>query len=275
MSAVRSVSIAITGIATLFVTGCPHPATTTTNNTTTSGTQPPLQEFNLPPDATMARVSNGQDIVYVQTDQANDGFDFYLAKPGEVLADHQLVASVPASDFGFAPGQQLVLPETISFSDNLQSGVVGFSSGSYFLDANAQTTAQVIGSYNVSPITAWGRPVFRPAITAQGNRFAFEANGGVVGFLDTRAFVGGNPNAVSVGAGVNPFWYRQDLGFASPDFSQYFVNNLAAATVSSFAVTTSNQFINMTPFNRFEAGLTPYGIRNFGAYVGTSPLVYH
>jgi hypothetical protein len=271
MTAIKTVTGTAAVVALVFATGCPQH--TGNDNTNSSADEPALQEFNLPDNATMARVFDGQNIVYVQTNQATDTFDFYLAKPGEAPADHELIASLPASDFGFAPAQQLVLPETISFSDNLRCAVIGFHDGSFLIDADGADTSQLSNAFSAWPISAFGGPVFNPSINATGTRFAFETGPGIIGFFDTRAFQAGNPNAMNVGTGVNPNWYGPiNLGFASPDFSRYFVNDFSAATVSTFSLNSFNANNFATPFARFEAGLTPRGISRLGTFVSATRL---
>jgi hypothetical protein len=263
-------SLLASSLALLLTTACPHPSSTNTNS---SAAQPPAQDFNLPPDVTPTRISNGQEIVYAQIDQANDTYDFFLAKPRETEANHELIASVPASDFGFTPGEQLVLPQTISFSDNLQRAVVGFTSGSYLLHASTLSGAQLIGFFYVTPLTVFGQRVFNPTITPFGSQFAFQTTANDIYLLNTSDFLAGNINPVLLGTGVSPlFGFNGELGFANPTFTSYYVSNFAQGTIDTFGLTGFIPFSFPNMFSTFEAGLSPLGISSIGTFMGTSPL---
>lgn len=245
----------------VFVAGCPRPTTL-----------PAVQQFNSPGNATLTRVSNGQEIVFVQTNQANGTFDFFLARPGEAANAHQLIASVPATNLGFAAGQQLVLPRSISFSDNLQRGVVGFANGSFLLNGGTPSQTPPIQTFAVTPIIVLGGPVFAPTISPLGDQFAFETATGQIAMLNTTNFMSGVINPVVLGTGVSPvFGSNGTLGFANPSFTNFFVNDFTQGTVDTFNLTGFSPF--PTPFSTFESGLTPSGIGNVGTFVGTSPLV--
>jgi hypothetical protein len=256
--------VGVLGTLGAMLGGCPvtGPAGTT-----------PIEDFNIPAGATSARIRGGDDVVYVIPDQADFEYSFYLAQPGEAVAQHELIGSIPAEDFEFATGEPLLAPTTISFADDLQMGVVGFENGSFLLEPATSATAQLIAAYEVVPLEPLGEPAFNPTISPLGDRVAFETVSGRIG---TGTVIPGGvlTNLTLLDNGLNPvFGFDNTLGYAEPGFDQFFVNDFATGTQTVFTINRSG-FANIgTPFDAFEAGLTPGGIGSVGTFVETMPMV--
>ncbi len=174
----RRTACLIAAAPLLTIAGCPAPAVVSGG--------PPLSDFTLPADVTAARVRSGQSIVYALPDQDASAYSFFLADADEPVAEHELIATVPAEDFGFAAGETLVAPVTISFADNLERGVVGFADGSFLLEADDLSTAQRFSSVRVTPLAVFGQPIFNPAISPLGDRLAFQNTAGQIGYRAVR-----------------------------------------------------------------------------------------
>ncbi len=234
---------------------------------------PPLEAFDLPEDATAARIRGGDEIVYVTPDEQQFEYAFYLAGPDETQTEHELVASTPAENFGFEAGETLATPTTVSMSDDLDRAVVGFGDRSYLLERSATPTAQVVNAFTVTPLTAFGSPVFNPALSPRGNRLAFETPSGRIGTATVQT-AGVVTDVGLLDTGINPvFGAGGRLGFSNPTMTQFFVNDLATGTRTTFDVTAPDLVNIPRPFDGFEAGLTPGGINRVGVFVATDPLV--
>jgi hypothetical protein len=233
--------------------------------------QPPLEAFNAPDDATLARVRGGDAIAYVvaQTDQS--AFSFFLAEPGESREEHELIATVPASDFGFTEGEPLPTPTTISFADDLERAVIGFEDGSFVLESISALNAQLLSGFRVTPLTPLDEPVFNPSIDPFGTRVAFETSTGRIGTGNLST--GGIQNVGLLDRGVNPiFGSNGNLGFSTPEFDSFFVSDFSRGKQTTFDIGTVG-FRNFdSPFGAFEAGLRPDVVADTGTFVTTTPL---
>lgn len=236
------------------------------------GGDPPLAAFSVPQAATATRIRGGDTVVYTVPNQNNREYEFYLAEPNESRQNHELIGTMPASQLGIEENEQLVAPNTISFSDNLDRAVIGFDDGSFVLQPNGGTAAQFVGTFTAFPINAFGGPVFNPTVSPFGDRLAFETRDGRVGVGDFND-LGTISNFGLMDFGVNPvFGSDGTLGFADPTFDSFYVNDFNSGTVQEFDTDPALVDGLATPFDRFEAGLTPSGIGGVGGFVRTRPL---
>jgi hypothetical protein len=253
------------GIFLIVMAGCLGPGTTGMEG-------PPLDEFDIPAEATAARIRSGEAIVYAVPDDDTSEFSFFLARPNEAREEHESIVSVPATEFGFEMGEPLVAPTTISFSDDVERAVVGFQDGSFLLEDTTTVTGQPFLGFRITPLTVFGESAFNPTIDAFGNRVAFETTTGLIG----TGFVspaGAISNVGTLDRGINPvFGFDGTLGFADPMSSRFFINDFVTSTRTTFDIGNPGIFDFTAPFDTFEAGLTPGQIGGVGTFVGTSPL---
>ncbi len=257
----------IAGVLATVLAGCPAPDPRTSAQDT-----PAREDFAIPDQATAARVRGGDEIVYALPNEQEFVYSFYLAKPQRQRAAHQLIATVPADQFGFGPDEALPAPTTISFANNLEVAVIGFDQGSYLLERDTTATAQLVTGFRVTPIVVAGQPVFNPAVNPAGNRVAFETPSGFVG----TGVVGVDPVVTDVeflDRGVNPvFDTEQDdrVGFADPETNRFVVDDFGDETRSTFDLADTSITNFGAPFDTFEAGLTPGGIDRVGNFITTT-----
>ncbi len=234
--------------------------------------QPPLEEFNTPDDATLARIRGGDALAYVVPQENQAAFSFFLAEPGESREEHDLIATAPASDFGFTEGEPLPTPTTISFADDLERAVIGFEEGSFVLESISAPNAQLLTGFRVTPLTPLDEPVFHPAIDPFGTRVAFETSIGRIGTGNLGAG-GVVQNVGLLDRGVNPvFGFDSTLGFSTPDFQSFFVSDFDLGMQTTFDVGSVGFRDFDSPFGAFEAGLRPDVVANTGRFVTTTPL---
>lgn len=234
--------------------------------------QPPLAAFDLPTGSTATRIREGHTIVYAVPDQEGFEFDFFLAQPDESSAEHEMIASIAAAEFGFLPMDNLPAPRTISFTNDLDRGVVGFADESYLLEREADPLAQSAIEFEVRALTAFGEPVTNPTIDPFGDRVAFETGDGRIGtgFLATTPVL---TDIVLLSSGVNPvFGADRTLGFSDPTNNDFFVADFAAGALNRFETPGVSAGSFDTPFDSFEVGLTPERIGTFGVFRETTPI---
>lgn len=259
---------ALTALSLVALTGCPTPTDTGDID---------LARFNAPNDATASRIRGDEALVYVVQDDLNRQYDFFLAEVDQQRGDHELIASIPASNFGFAATDTLVAPTTISFSDNMDRGVIGFENrGSYLFEATGASTSQRFNTFTVTPLTAFGGTVFNPTINPFGTRIAFQTPLGQVGVSRFDATRNQFIDEGLLGPGLEPvFDPTGRLGFADPDRRRFTVADFGLSTVNRFTINDGiDPFSFNTPFQRFEAGFTPVGINRVGTFTTTAPLTF-
>jgi len=260
----------------LFVAGCPA-----TNNLGDIQV-PPASAFAIPEDAVASRISNGQAAIYVVPDDMSFTYRFVIAAPDEPVADHVTVGIVDAGNFGFEEGRMLPRPNTVSFSNDLNRGVIGFDDGSFLLMAD-DSTGQTVRDFEVIPFGDPATPVFNPTIDPRGERVAFETASGTVGVstLGNRGDIVGNTLLLP---GRNPiFGTRGRLGFSDPELREFFVFDLDQRRADRFDASTlglqsgpfgfgSTAFSD--PFGAMDVGAAPGVIEEPGTFVEVSPFAF-